>query len=231
MTKILIVEDEISLQQGLKDNLEFEGYSVNTASEGGQGLEMILTGDYNLILLDVMLPGKSGFDICKESRKRGIQTPIILLTSKSEELDKVRGLELGADDYITKPFSLRELLARIKAILRRMNTEVEPDNQSNKGFITIGNLRVDFDKFQGFVGNKEIKFTHRELEILRYLWLNKNNIVSRDNLLTTIWGEDYEPTHRTIDNFILKIRQKIENMPSKPRILLTVHGMGYKLVI
>lgn len=228
MKPILIVEDEPSMLMGLKDNLEFEGYQVDVADDGEIGLGKISGNEYSLVLLDVMLPKISGFDICKTVRKNGISTPIILLTARGEEIDKVLGLEFGADDYITKPFSLRELLARIRAVLRRTENRVESKVDSK---IEIGKLAINFSSFEGFVDHKEVKMSHKEVEILNYLWDNKNTIVSRDDLLDNIWGTEYQPTSRTIDNFILKLRHKIEVDPNHAKIILTVHGVGYRLVV
>lgn len=229
MKKILIVEDELNMIQGLKDNLEFEGYSVDMAMEGNAGMQKILQNQYDLVLLDVMLPGISGFDICKTARNKGISTPVILLTAKGEEIDKVLGLELGADDYITKPFSLRELLARIKAILRRI-----PETTGQNGepeFIRIGNLSVNFKNYQAMEGEEEIKLSHKEFEVLHYLYQNIHKTVHRDDIMSNVWGIDYDITTRTIDNFILKLRQKIEADPNNPKIIHTVHGVGYKMVL
>ena len=229
MNRILIVEDEAAMLQGLKDNLEFEGYLVDTAPEGKLGLEKILNNPYELVLLDVMLPNISGFDICKKARKEGISTPIILLTAKGEEIDKVLGLELGADDYITKPFSLRELLARIKAILRRSITENHL--KENIDDLIIGNMTVNFKIYEALVNGAPVKMTHKEFEILHYLYNNANKTVHRDDIMSSVWEIDYEVTTRTVDNFILKLRQKIETDPNHPKIILTVHGIGYKLVL
>lgn len=226
MIKILIVEDEPNMRLGLKDNLGFEGYEVDLADEGQMGLKKILENKYNLILLDVMLPNMSGFDICKTARKKGITTPIILLTAKGEEIDKVLGLELGADDYVTKPFSLRELLARIKAILRR----VDDDSQIMNKPVEIGKITVHFEFYTAFSDNSPVQLSHKEFEILHYLWKKRNATVSRDDLLNNVWGYDEVPTTRTVDNFILKLRQKIETDPNHPKIIITVHGIGYKLI-
>jgi DNA-binding response OmpR family regulator len=228
MKPILIVEDEPSMLMGLKDNLEFEGYQVDVADDGEIGLDKISGNEYSLVLLDVMLPKISGFDICKQVRKKGISTPIILLTARGEEIDKVLGLEFGADDYITKPFSLRELLARIRAVLRRTENRVESKADNS---VEIGKLSINFSSFEGFVDKQEVKMSHKEVEILNYLWDNKNTIVSRDDLLDHIWGTEYQPTSRTIDNFILKLRHKIEVDPNHAKIILTVHGVGYRLVV
>jgi DNA-binding response OmpR family regulator len=229
MKKILIVEDEVNMVNGLKDNLEFEGYEVDTALEGHSGLQKILKLSYDLILLDVMLPGISGFDICKAARKEGIGTPIILLTARGEEIDKVLGLEFGADDYITKPFSLRELLARIKAILRRVPTEKELKSETE--FIQIGNIKVNFRTYIALDGSAEIKMSHKEFEVLHYLYMNAGKIIHRDDLICDVWGIEFDVSTRTVDNFILKLRQKIEIDPNNPKIILTVHGMGYKMIL
>jgi DNA-binding response OmpR family regulator len=229
MKKILIVEDEINMVNGLKDNLEYEGYEVDTATEGRTGQQKILNSKYDLILLDVMLPEISGFDICRTARKEGINTPIILLTAKGEEIDKVLGLELGADDYITKPFSLRELLARIRAILRRSQTRKE--GISEPEFIRVGNIKVNFQNYVALEGTNEIKMSYKEFEILHYLHMNAGKIIQRDDLMCDVWGIEYDISTRTVDNFILKLRQKIETDPNNPKIILTVHGVGYKMIL
>ncbi len=228
MPKILVVDDEQNMRTGLKDNLEFEGYEVHTANDGEQGLKKILDNSYNLIILDVMMPKKSGFDVCKEVRKAGITTPVILLTAKGEEIDKVVGLELGADDYVTKPFSLRELLARVKAILRRGENLVM--NESARE-VKIGKLEINFDGYKATLKNRDVQMSHKEFEILHHLWKHRNSTVSRDDLLTEVWGYDENPSTRTVDNFILKLRQKVEVDSNHPQVILTVHGIGYKLVI
>lgn len=229
MSKILIVEDEIPMLNGLKDNLEFESYTVDTASEGKAGLDKVLNNVYDLILLDVMLPNVSGFDICKAARKNGIETPIIMLTAKGEEIDKVLGLELGADDYITKPFSLRELLARIKAVLRR--TSSKSSGNSDEDEIEIGRLKVNFKSHEASVEGEPAKMSHKEIEVLHYLYNHSNEIIDRIDLMSEVWGIDNDVSTRTIDNFILKLRQKIEINPNSPKIIHTVHGVGYKMVV
>jgi len=227
MVKILIVEDEPAMLAGLHDNLEFEGYAVDLANRGDEGCAKILKENYDLILLDVMLPGMSGFDILKQCRNKGITTPVIMLTAKAEELDKVLGLEFGADDYITKPFSLRELLARIKAILRRTGRLNEQG--SPRQMIQIGRLSVNFETLEANENGEIIKLSHKEFEILNYLYKKIGQIVSRDDLLDSVWGLDYQPTSRTVDNFILRLRQKIDTEATSH--IITVHGYGYKLVI
>lgn len=223
---ILIIEDEPAMQLGLKDNLEIEGYKVDTANDGEEGLGKLKTSSYDLILLDVMLPKISGFDVCKAARVAGIRTPVILLTAKGEEIDKVIGLELGADDYITKPFSVRELLARIKAILRRS----QPGDKEGP-VVTIGRLVIDFAAFQTREGGEDVKLSHKEFEILSYLYKNKNMVVSRYDLLENVWGYEEQITTRTVDNFIVRLRQKVETNPNQPKLILTVHGSGYKLIL
>lgn len=222
--KILIVEDEPSMRLGLKDNLEFEGYEVEFAEDGETGLKKILENKHNLVILDVMLPKLSGFDVCRKAREHGIKTPIILLTAKGEEVDKVIGLELGADDYITKPFSLRELLARVKAVLRRSS------DVTMEEVVRIGKLEIHFATYNAFDEGKQVQMSHKEFELLKYLWQNKNKNVTRDDLLKNVWGQDVFTTTRTIDNFIVKLRQKIEADPNDPKVILTVHGIGYKLI-
>lgn len=223
--KILIVEDEPNMSRGLKDNLEFEGYEVDIADNGALGLQMILSNPYALIVMDVMMPEMSGLDVCKKVREKGITTPIILLTAKSEEIDKVLGLELGADDYITKPFSLRELLARIKAVLRR-NVDVAKDVDHTK----IGKLTLNFTAYTAEDSNGAVKMSHKEYAILKYLYHRKNEIISRSDLLENVWGYEESPTTRTVDNFIVKLRHKVEDDPNNPKLILTVHGTGYTLV-
>jgi DNA-binding response OmpR family regulator len=228
MANILIVEDEPAMQLGLKDNLEMESYSVDLAGDGETGLAKIKSGNYDLILLDVMLPKISGFDICKEARSAGVKTPIILLTARGEEIDKVLGLELGADDYITKPFSVRELLARVKAILRRNQLVGPPPPQS---MVKIGTLQIDFSLFYARNEFGEVKLSHKEIEILQFLFKNKNKVISRYELLENVWGYEEQITTRTVDNFIARLRQKLEENPNSPKIILTVHGAGYKMII
>lgn len=224
--RILIVEDEPNMMVGLKHNLEFEGFEVDAATTGVEGLEKGRNSNLDLILLDVMLPEMSGFDVCRKLREEQIYTPIIMLTAKGEEVDKIVGLELGADDYVTKPFSVRELLARIKAVLRRGTNKV------SDGPRTIGKLICDFNSYSATDGDgNEIHMSHKEFEILNYLWDHQNQIVDRRELLEEVWGYNEAITTRTVDNFILKLRQKVEAEPGDPHIILTVHGVGYKLII
>lgn len=228
MSRILIVEDEQHMLLGLRDNLEFENYEVDTADEGSSGLEKATNNSYDLIILDVMLPNVSGFDICKTVRKKGIDTPIIMLTAKGEEIDKVLGLELGADDYMTKPFSLRELLARIKAVIRRTSSKSASSEDTDE--VTIGKLTVNFKSHEANIEGEQVKMSHKEVEILHYLYNNSNQTIDRIDIMSEVWGIDNDVSTRTIDNFILKLRQKIETNPNSPKIIHTVHGIGYKMV-
>jgi DNA-binding response OmpR family regulator len=225
MAKILIVEDELKMQAGLKDNLEFENYDVKAVGNGKDGLQELLTNSYDLVVLDVMLPQMSGFDVLKKARVQNITTPVIMLTAKGEEVDKVLGLELGADDYVTKPFSLRELIARVKAVLRRNEGRV-----SSSSGMKLGDVEIDFGTYKAVKGDTELTMTPKEFEILKFLWEHRNAVVSRDQLLTNVWGYDESISTRTVDNFILKLRQKIEDDPAHPRHIITIHGTGYKLL-
>jgi DNA-binding response OmpR family regulator len=227
MATILVVEDEPGMFRGLVDNLEAEGYEVVGATDGEAGLERILEGNLDLVLLDVMLPRLSGFDVLKKARQKGVATPVIMLTAKGEEIDRVLGLELGADDYVTKPFSLRELLARVKAVLRRGAPE---SSAQPLPVITVGEVTIDFGTYTARRGETSIAMTPKEFEIVKFLWQHKNETVRRDDLLTEVWGYDESVSTRTIDNFILKLRSKIEADPSRPRHIITIHGAGYKLV-
>jgi DNA-binding response OmpR family regulator len=225
--KILVVDDEPHMRSGLRDNLEFERYEVTCADNGANGLSLMLSEPFDLVLLDVMMPEMSGLDVCKKARAAGIETPIIFLTAKGEEIDKVVGLELGSDDYITKPFSVRELLARIKAVLRRKS----PVKDKTEGGVRVGKLGVNFATYTANDASGEVKMSHKEFDILKYLLENKNKVISRHDLLENVWGYEETPTTRTVDNFIVKLRHKVEEDPNAPRIILTVHGTGYKLIM
>jgi len=225
MAHILIIEDEKDMAQGLKDNLKYEGFQVSVAYDGKTGLESALQKSPDLIILDIMLPSMSGFDVCRKLRSEHIMTPVIMLTARGQEIDKVLGLELGADDYITKPFSVRELLARIHAILRRISVNNE---KSGEKVQKIGKLMVDFSRYSASDKKGEVALTHKEVEILKFFLKHSGETVSRDLLIEKIWGIDVYPTTRTVDNHILKLRKKIEPDPSHPQHILTVHGIGYK---
>ena len=224
--KILIIEDEEDLVKGLKINLVDEGYEVDYALNGKEGLEKAMKEKPDLILLDIMLPGMNGLDICKELRQNKMDIPILMLTAKGEEIDKVIGLEIGADDYISKPFSIRELLARVKAHLRRENRggETVPE------VVHLESMKIDFGHYKVIRKNDDIDLTSLEVDVLRYLIGQGGKVVSRDDLLDKIWGYEKYPTTRTIDNHILKLRKKIEIDPNHPRHILTVYGGGYRFV-
>ncbi|MBD3239841.1 MAG: response regulator [Chitinivibrionales bacterium] len=225
MARVLIVEDEPELAGGLRDNFEFDGDEVRVASDGVAGLAAAREWRPVIIVLDVMLPGKSGFDVCKELRGEGNVTPILMLTARGQEIDKVLGLELGADDYLTKPFSVRELLARVRAILRRTG-----EKGSSGGPCRMGRLILDFEHYTARDDTGEVPLTHREFELLKYLRDHKGKTVSRDALLQHVWGYESFPTTRTIDTFIARIRKRLEPDPNHPRHVLTAHGIGYKYI-
>lgn len=225
--KILIIEDEEDLVKGLKINLLDEGYEVDYALNGKTGLEKALKEKHDLILLDIMLPGINGLEICKELRRENIDIPILMLTAKGEEIDKVIGLEMGADDYISKPFSIRELMARVKAHLRRENR----GNDNLPEVVQLESSKIDFGHFKVIRGNNEIDLTSMEVDVLRYLIGQNGKVVSRDDLLDKIWGYEKFPTTRTIDNHILKLRKKVEDDPNHPKHILTVYGGGYRFIL
>ena len=227
MSRILIVEDDPSMQTGLRDNLEIEGYTIDVAGDGEAGLELFTSEKYDLAILDVMMPKLSGFDLLKKAREQGIATPVIMLTAKGEEIDRVLGLELGADDYVTKPFSLRELLARVKAVMRRSERTGKGEAEA---VMMLGTLRVDFSTYNATRGSQAVEMTPKEFDVLKFLWNHQGETVSRDMLLTEVWGYNDSITSRTVDNFILRLRQKIEEDPAHPRHIITMHGIGYKLI-
>ena len=224
--KILIIEDEEDLVKGLKMNLVDEGYEVDFSLNGKEGLRKALTEKPDLILLDIMLPGMNGLEICKELRRNKIDIPILMLTAKGEEIDKVIGLEMGADDYISKPFSIRELLARVKAHLRRENR----GDETVPGVVHLESIKIDFEHYKVIRKDEKIDLTSLEVDVLRFLIQQQGKVVSRENLLDKIWGYEKFPTTRTIDNHILKLRKKIENDPNHPRHILTVYAGGYRFV-
>jgi two-component system alkaline phosphatase synthesis response regulator PhoP len=225
MAKILIVEDEPDMVLGLKDNFEFEGYEVLTASDGMAGLERARTQKPDAIILDIMLPKLSGLEVCKALRSEGFSAPIVMLTARGQEIDKVVGLELGADDYVTKPFSIRELLARVRAILRR--TEGAKKRLSRYRF---SDVELDFEAYRAKKAGEALELSPREFELLRYLIERKGDTVTRDKLLEDVWGYESYPSTRTVDTHIAKLRAKIGDSGSEPRWILTIHGVGYKFV-
>jgi len=222
---ILIVEDEPGIRMSIKDELESEGYVVYEAEDGEHGLEIVHRMSPDLIILDIMMPILNGTEMCKRLRMSGDTTPILMLTVKDKEIDKVLGLELGADDYMTKPFSLRELLARVKALFRR--TE-EPYKGVQR--IRIGDVELDFKKFEARKNDEVLEFTPLEYQLLQCLVRERGTVLSRNEILDRIWGEDnVVVTPRTIDSHIANIRKKIERDPANPQLILSVHGIGYKL--
>jgi len=224
--KILIIEDAADLAKGLKINLEAEGYAVSWAATGKDGLRKSLAEEPDLVILDVMLPEMDGFEVCREMRKKGLRAPVIMLTAKSEEVDKVVGLEVGADDYVTKPFSVRELLARIRAHLRRAKSA----GPAVPRIYRFGKVEVDFGRFKLVKRGREIDLTSLEIAILKFLIAHRGEVVTREALLEKIWGYETFPTTRTIDNHILKLRKKIEDDPARPRHLLSIYGEGYRFL-
>ena len=219
---VLVIEDDPGISMAVRDELEFEGFRVEVAHDGRVGLESILRSPPHLIVLDIMLPGENGFQICKEVRTRGISTPIIVLTARGQEADRVRGLELGADDYITKPFSLAELVARVRAVLRRY----EPEERSDA--IRHGAVTIDLRKRQVLKGNAVVELTDKEFQILALLMKRSSEVITRDDFLTTIWGDDVYVTPRTIDIHISALRKKLEDDPEHPSLIVSVRNAGYK---
>jgi two-component system alkaline phosphatase synthesis response regulator PhoP len=224
--KILIIEDEEDLVKGLKLNLADEGYEVDWAFNGEEGLRKAIEEKPDLIILDIMLPKKNGLDVCLELRQKHVTVPIIMLTAKGEEIDKVVGLEIGADDYMTKPFSIRELLARIKAHLRREKRDAKIIPQE----YCCGDVEIDFTHFKVKHKDKQLDLTSIEVEILKYFIAHQGEVITREVLLDKIWGYEKYPTTRTIDNHILKLRKKIETDPSHPKYILSIYGEGYRFM-
>jgi DNA-binding response OmpR family regulator len=222
---VLLVEDEPDMVRGLKDAMEFEGFTVASASTGEDGIAKARKEKPHLIVLDLMLPDMNGYRVCEEIRQSNQQVPIIMLTARNQESDKIRGLEVGADDYVTKPFSVGEFLARIKALFRRLERANVPDE-----IVTIGQAKVDLKKHAVTRNRKTEPLTFYEVEILKLLFERKEEPVSRDEILDKIWGIEASPTNRTVDNFIVKLRRKVEDDHKQPRHILTVYGLGYKLV-
>ncbi len=225
MKKILIVEDEPDMVLGLRDNFELEGYAVIVARDGEEGLKKALAEKPDLVVLDLMLPKMSGLDVCRNLRKSSFDAPVLMLTARGQEIDKIIGLEVGADDYITKPFSLNELLARVRAHLRRANNEVAViENYS------FGDVEIDFQKYKGTKNGEPIELSPREFELLKFLVNHRGETVSREQLLDAVWGYDAMMFTRTVDNHIAKLRQKIEDDSENPEYILTVHRVGYRFV-
>jgi two-component system alkaline phosphatase synthesis response regulator PhoP len=222
--RILLVEDEPGLVLTLTDRLSSEGYAVETAVDGEAGLERALAAPFDLIILDVMLPRKNGFDVCRDLRQKNVQTPVLMLTARGQVVDKVVGLKLGADDYVTKPFELLELLARIEALLRRApsTSASAPDTYQ------FGPVRIDFRRAEVDREGQPVELSSLEFKLLHYLIEHRGNVISRDTLLDEVWGYDAMPSTRTVDVHVAWLRQKLEPNPRHPQFILTVHGLGYK---
>ncbi len=225
MTRILIIEDEPDMRRGLQDNLEFEDYEIESTGNGNEGLRLAQKEHFDLILLDLMLPGMDGMEVCRKLKESGSTIPIVMLTARGAESDKVEGLLTGADDYITKPFSLKELLARIKVILRR----TQPHTSSLHEF-EFSDVRISFDKYEAWKGKTMLELSPREFEILRLFFERESETVTREEFLKEVWGYTSFPQTRTVDNHIAKLRQKIEDDPDQPKHIITVHRMGYKFL-
>ncbi len=228
MKRILLVEDDLAILRGLKDNLEYESYEVLTATDGERGFALICDKRPDLVILDLMLPRMSGYELCRKARSGGMTVPILMLTARSEEVDRVLGLDLGADDYVTKPFSVPELLARVRAILRRV------ESAGTGGLpreVHFGNVEVDFRKFEARKAGRILEMSRKEFGVLRILAARAGEVVTRDELLNRVWGYNQFPTTRTVDNHVALLRNKLEDNPSEPQYLITVHGVGYELVL
>jgi two-component system, OmpR family, alkaline phosphatase synthesis response regulator PhoP len=224
--RILLVEDEPGLVLPLTDRLVREGYLVETSGDGLDGLERAVSGSFDLVILDVMLPGKNGFDVCRDLRQRGVETPVLMLTARGQVVDRVVGLKLGADDYVTKPFEMMELLARVEALLRRSRATVSP----SAGTYSFGDIRVDFRRAEMTRKGEPVALSGLEFKLLTYFIQHRGAALSRDELLDRVWGYDATPTTRTVDVHVASLRQKLEENPSRPEHIVTVHRLGYKFV-
>lgn len=222
--KVLLVEDEEGLILTLTDRLRSEGFEVSSAKDGEQGLALALSASFDLIILDVMLPKKNGFDVCRDLRQKQIETPVLMLTAKGETIDKVLGLKLGADDYLTKPFEVMELLARVEALLRRApkTQAASPDS------FRFGTVSIDFKRAEVRKENETVELSAMEFKLLQFLIENRGAVHSRDKLLDEVWGYDAMPSTRTVDVHVAWLRQKLEENPKYPQFIQTVHGLGYK---
>jgi two-component system alkaline phosphatase synthesis response regulator PhoP len=224
--RILVVEDEESLVMALRDRLESEGYAVTVANDGESGFEAATRQPFDLVLLDVALPRKNGFDVCRDLRARGVQTPVLMLTARGQIIDRVLGLKLGADDYLTKPFDASELLARIEALLRRSRTM----SASSSDIYTFGPIHVDFRNAEVTREGQAVELSGLEFKLLHYFVDRRGALLTRDELLDKVWGYEAMPVTRTVDVHVASLRQKLERNASKPEYILTVHGLGYKFV-
>jgi two-component system alkaline phosphatase synthesis response regulator PhoP len=227
--RLLLVEDEPGLIMTLTDRLLAEGYEVESVSDAPKGLEQASSGNYDAILLDVMLPGGNGLDICRTLRQRGVQTPILMLTAKGQVVDRVVGLKLGADDYLVKPFEMAELLARVEALLRRSGTAAAAATFSGDSF-RFGDVSVDFRRAEVTKNGQALELSAREFKLLRYFVEHRGAALSRDELLNEVWGYNAMPSTRTVDVHVAWLRQKLEDNPRHPQFIITVHGIGYKFM-
>ena len=225
--RILVIEDEPSLSMAIRDELEFEGFEASIVEDGTAGFDRILAEAPDLVVLDIMLPGKNGFEICREVRGRGMNIPIIMLTARAQEVDRVRGLESGADDYVIKPFSLAELVARIRAVLRR--TQATNRAEGTSEILQVGELRLDVRKQKALIGGRQIELTHKEFQLLEFLLRHPGEVISRDEFLSRLWGEEIYVTPRNVDTHMASLRKKIEDDADRPRYILSIRGAGYKL--
>ena len=225
METILVIEDDPAISLGLTKNLKYEGYDVLSAQQGEKGLELAIDRKPDLIVLDIMLPNMSGFEICKTLKRNEVDIPIIILSAKDSEIDKIMGLDLGADDYITKPFSIRELIARINAVLRRKK-RYEKDLES----FLFGEIEIDFTARTVQRNGRDLELSPREFDLLGFFVRHPNEVIDRRQILNKVWGYDYYGTARTIDNFVTKLRHKMEPDPAKPIHFVTARGIGYKFV-
>jgi DNA-binding response OmpR family regulator len=240
---ILIAEDDTHLRNGLADMLESEGYEVTTAEDGERALELFSQEDFDMVILDIMMPGRSGYDVCRVIRHENRDIPIIMLTAKGEEIDKVVGLQLGADDYVTKPFGVHELLARISAVLRRskrftslpgenqpvqLHTHQKPHSSEQPEHFRFGFAEIDVRQFRGRLGSKTFDLSAREMKLLQFFYAHPGEVLTREQLLNAVWGINYLGTTRTLDQHIAQLRKKIESDPKNPRVIITAHGIGYR---
>jgi len=223
VAEILIIEDEESILMALEDDLTLEGYTVTTASDGETGFKLASEKCFDLLILDIMLPGMNGFDVCRKLRQTGVTTPILMLSARGQEVDRVLGLELGADDYVTKPFSPRELQARIKAILRRVS-----QTRQMEEVVRFGNVEVDFKKYEVRKDGKPVYFTSLEFSLMKFLVENRDRALSRNDILDGVWGEEVYVYDRTVDTHIGHLRKKTEDDPDNPKYILSVRGVGYR---
>jgi DNA-binding response OmpR family regulator len=225
MNKVLVIEDDPAILRALADNLKHEGHEVIAAGSGDDGYALHKSARPDLIILDLMLPGMSGLELCRKLRTEGVQTPILMLTARSEESDRVLGLDLGADDYVTKPFSLRELMARVRALLRRIQSSAQlPDE------LRFGDVEIDFRRYVARRGGRVVEMTRKEFATLRFLVARAGEVVTREELLNEVWGYEAFPVSRTVDNHIAGLRSKLEEDPARPAHILTVHRVGYKFI-